>query len=64
MTAPGTTLGVYRIERPLGSGGMGKVFLAYDTSLQRQVAVKVMDAPPTAKHRASSCCARRAAPPR
>src|SRR5262245_54765055 len=43
MITPGTTLGSYRIERPLGRGGMGAVFLAYDTTLHRQVALKVMD---------------------
>ncbi len=41
--APGTTLGSYRIERLLGRGGMGAVFLAFDTTLHRQVALKVMD---------------------
>jgi len=40
--APGMTLGSYRIERLLGHGGMGAVFLAYDTTLHRQVALKVM----------------------
>ncbi|MFN2151904.1 MAG: protein kinase, partial [Anaerolineales bacterium] len=30
----------YRIIRPLGKGGMGAVYLAYDTSLDTQVAVK------------------------
>ncbi len=43
--APGMTLGSYRIERLLGRGGMGAVFLAYDTTLHRQVALKVVDAP-------------------
>ena len=38
----GRTLGSYRIERLLGRGGMGAVFLAYDTSLHRQVALKVV----------------------
>src|SRR5712664_2328313 len=41
----GMTLGGYRIERLLGRGGMGTVFLAYDTTLHRHVALKVVDAP-------------------
>ncbi len=32
----------YRVERELGGGGMGLVFLAYDLTLERPVAVKVM----------------------
>ncbi len=42
-TGPGKTLGNYRIERLLGRGGMGAVFLAFDTVLHRQVALKVLD---------------------
>ena len=38
----GTALGPYRIERPLGAGGMGAVFRAIDTRLNRPVAIKVL----------------------
>ena len=40
--APGTVLGPYRIEGPLGAGGMGEVFSATDTRLNRLVAIKVL----------------------
>lgn len=35
-------LGHYRIVKPLGRGGMGAVYLAEDTQLRRQAAVKLM----------------------
>src|SRR5262245_43368654 len=39
---PGVMLGAYQIERRLGRGGMGVVFLARDTTLHRRVALEVL----------------------
>ena len=40
----GSTLNHYRIVKALGSGGMGEVFLAEDTRLKRQIAIKILPA--------------------
>ncbi len=40
----GTRLGPYEIESPLGAGGMGEVYRARDTRLERTVAIKILNA--------------------
>ena len=42
--APGSKLGPYEILAALGAGGMGEVYRAGDTTLERDVAIKVLPA--------------------
>ena len=40
--APGTRLGAYEVRSLIGVGGMGEVYLAHDTNLKRNVALKIL----------------------
>jgi non-specific serine/threonine protein kinase len=42
MIAPGTVLGRYTVRQPLGAGGMGEIYVAFDPELERAVALKVL----------------------
>jgi tetratricopeptide (TPR) repeat protein/predicted Ser/Thr protein kinase len=42
MLTAGTKLGPYEIGTPLGAGGMGEVYRAHDTRLDREVALKLL----------------------
>ena len=50
QVAPGRVLGPYQILALIGAGGMGQVYRARDTRLERQVAIKVISAPAKGNH--------------
>jgi serine/threonine protein kinase/peroxiredoxin len=58
---PDSLLGPYRIEAILGTGSFGTVFRAWDTTLERRVALKVLSAQAIAEQSQPSATATRAA---
>ena len=58
--SPGTRLGPYEVTAKIGEGGMGEVYQARDTTLDRNVALKVLRRAtvnrPTGRAMAASCC--------
>ena len=59
----GRRLGHYQVLSLIGAGGMGQVFLADDTRLKRQVAIKVLPAPSPRIRTAFAASSRKHTPP-
>jgi serine/threonine protein kinase len=57
-------LGVYRVENPIGQGGMGVVYRAFDTRLNRPVAIKFLADTLADRTRGADFSARRKPRPR
>ncbi|MHC4542019.1 MAG: serine/threonine-protein kinase [Planctomycetota bacterium] len=60
VTGPGSQIGPFRIERELGRGAVGVVYLAHDTKLDRSVAIKSLPAEVMANPKARSRFSREA----
>jgi serine/threonine-protein kinase len=60
VTGPGGQIGPFRIERELGRGAVGIVYLAHDTKLDRSVAIKSLPAEVMANPKARSRFSREA----
>ncbi len=60
VPGPGGQIGPFRIERELGRGAVGVVYLAHDTKLDRPVAIKTLPAEVMANPKARSRFSREA----